>query len=90
MAVYEPAGAVARKRLYVDTRLEDEKESPASLGQNKAPVTLGCNSPTQREFYGWIDEVAILARALSADEIAAMFAAGDPAGALLKRTKATR
>ena len=29
------------------------------------------------EFEGWIDEVAIFARGLSADEVAAMFQAGN-------------
>ena len=39
-------------------------------GQQRAP---------RCEFWGAIDEVAFFARALSADEIAAMFPAGNPA-----------
>jgi hypothetical protein len=90
VAVYEPAGTVAKKRLYIDGRVDAENESPQALGQNDVPVWLGSQSATANcEFQGHIDEVAILARALSADEVAAMFEAGSPANPAHNRKEVT-
>ena len=82
VAVCEPAGSVAKRRLYVDGRLDAENDSLLPLRQNDESVWLGANSirSPQCEFQGLIDEVAIFARALSADEVAMMFQAGSPAG----------
>ena len=78
-AVYEPAGAVARKRLYIDGRLDAEGETRMPIYDNGEPVWLGNDSmETTYEIQGWIDEVAIFARALSPDEVTAMFHAGNP------------
>ncbi len=79
VAVYEPAGGVARKRLYLDGRLEGEDEAPLPLNENDEPVWLGANGRgSGREFWGLIDEAAVFAAALSADEVEAMFQAGSP------------
>ena len=81
-AVYEPAGPVAHQRLYIDGDLDVERESPLPMQQNDEPVWLGANSEKRwpdGEFGGLIDEVAIFARALSTQEVAAMFQAGSPA-----------
>ena len=43
VAVCEPAGGVARKRLYIDGRLEGDSEIPVPLLQNDEPVLLGDN-----------------------------------------------
>ena len=79
VAVYEPMGNIARKQLYIDGRLDGESESPLSLQPSTEPVWLGANSMfPERVFHGWIDEVAILERAMSAKEVQKMFEAGDP------------
>jgi hypothetical protein len=82
VAVYEPAGNVAKKRLYIDGCLDAENETPLPLYQNDDPVWLGTHYVTEKcEFQGHIDEVAILGRALSAGEAMVMFEAGNPIGA---------
>ena len=74
VGVYEPAADLVHLRLYVDGRLDAEQQSPWRLRQTDDPVWLGANSGYPGlEFQGWIDEVAIFARALSAAEAAAMF-----------------
>ena len=81
VAAYEPAGQAARKRLYVDARLDAENETPLALNRTDRAVWLGANSGYPGlEFGGLIDEAAIFARALSAEEIQKMFEAGNPAG----------
>ena len=85
VGVYEPAADVVHLRLYVDGRLDAEQQSPWRLRQTDNPVWLGANCGYQGlEFQGWIDEVAIFARALSAAEAAAMFSAGSPGSPLRK------
>ena len=82
----EPAGSVAKRRLYVDGRLDAENESSLPLRQNNESVWLGANSMSPGcEFQGLIDEVAVFARVLSADEVAAMFEAGSPVGKSFNR-----
>jgi hypothetical protein len=74
VAVYEPIGHVARQRLYIDGRLDAESDAPLPLNRNDTPVLLGANDKfPERTFRGLIDEVAIFARALSAEEVAKMF-----------------
>jgi hypothetical protein len=76
-AVYEPIGAVAHKRVYVDGRLAAQNEAPLPMVQVDVPVVLGnCAEEMGHQLEGWIDEVAIFSRALSADEVAAMFDSG--------------
>jgi hypothetical protein len=83
VGVYEPAASVMHLRLYVDGRLDTETESPGRVRGTDHPVSLGANSGRPGlEFQGWIDEVAIMARALSAEEAATIFNAGNPAEAI--------
>lgn len=82
---YEPGRDRACKRLYIDGRLEAEaRESPLCV-HNARPVWLGDSEYPNHEFKGLIDEVAILSRAFKAAEVAAMFAAGKPAGTVTER-----
>jgi hypothetical protein len=86
VAVYWPSGNVAQRRLYVDGQLDAEDEARLPLHQNDEPVWLGANSMSPHgEFQGWIDEVAIFSRALSAGQVAAMFEAGSPTGKVPSR-----
>jgi hypothetical protein len=88
VAVYEPVGNVANKRLYIDGHVDAENESPLSLAQNDDPVWLGAHSVTENcEFQGHIDEVAMFARALSGEEVSAMFEAGSPGATVRVGTK---
>ena len=61
--------------------MEGEIEIPSPLGHSDEPVWVGGVSKvsSNREFEGLIDEVAILARAMSSAEVATMFEAGNPA-----------
>jgi hypothetical protein len=80
VGVYEPVGGVARKQLFIDGRLDATGTTPLPLYQNDNPVWIGGNSELpDRMMCGFIDEVAILGRALSVEEVAAMYEAGQPA-----------
>ncbi len=80
VVVIEPGETSHRKRLYIDGRLEGQVEIPVPLAKNDDPVWIGQSSMiSDREFDGLIDEVAILARTLSEQEIKAMYDAGNPA-----------
>jgi len=71
---------VGNKYFYIDGKLDDQGVVPLPLAQNGEPVWIGNNSQhLDRAFFGWIDEVAIFSRALSAKEVSAMYDAGDPA-----------
>ena len=78
VAVYEPSGATAWKRLYLDGRLNVEEAAPSSLCGNGQPVWLGNNSDSSlnRAFCGCIDEVAIFARGLSAEKVQELYRGG--------------
>jgi hypothetical protein len=81
VAIYEPSGNVANLRLYMDGRMEGEAKTPVPLNRNDSPVSLAggvVETTWDRTFCGWIDEVAILTRALSSNEVAEMFNAGNP------------
>jgi hypothetical protein len=79
VVVIEPSDTSHLKRLYMDGSLESELKVPVPLGKNDDPVLLGQSSSfADREFEGLIDEVAILARAISAKEVATMFNVGTP------------
>ena len=80
VATYEPRGNTAHTRLYIDGRLDAQANVPSPLEKNHEPVWLGAASTIPgRELSGFIDEVALFARALSANEVEAMFQAGNPA-----------
>jgi hypothetical protein len=81
VAVYMPQGKTAHKYLYLDGRLDAEEDSPFPRTENHTPVCIGGNLNPKcvgREFFGWIDEIAVFSRAMSAKEVAAMFQAGNP------------
>ena len=60
--------------------IDYQGDVPLPLTQNGEPVWIGNNSQhPDRALSGWIDEVAIFSRALSAEEVAAMYDAGNPA-----------
>ena len=77
VAVYDCDGPIDRQRLYIDGRLTGTTEAPHPMTPNHEPVWIGNNSEKpDREFQGWIDELAIFARPLSAREIERMFKIG--------------
>jgi hypothetical protein len=79
VAVYGPVGNMLHKQLYVDGRLVAQDDAPLPLHKNSVPVCLGANnSAISQEFNGYIDEVAIFARALSPDNVTKMYQAGNP------------
>jgi hypothetical protein len=79
-AIYDPTGKTVHIRLFVDDKLDAEYRLPEPLHQTDDPVWIGANSEQPEvELPGMIDEVAILSRAMSAEEVAALFAAGNPA-----------
>ncbi len=86
VAVYEPMDNIAKKRLYIDGRIDVENESALPRRLNNEPVYLGTvNTKSGPEFQGMIDEVAIFSRALSAGEIAAMFQVSNSANSPKKK-----
>ncbi len=79
VAVCQPTGSTVNKLLYVDGRLEGNDKQAPPIHKNSDPVCIGSMSIfPDREFSGWIDEVAILSRVLTADEVKAAFEAGNP------------
>lgn len=71
-----------KKSLFLDGRLEASAAVPSPINTNAFPVMIGENAQaTQRFWNGWLDEVAVFGRALSADDVRRQFASG--AGARL-------
>ena len=66
--------------LYVDGTLDVSQPSTGTIAQNNIPLAIGDNNepPSGFSYFfnGLLDEVSLYNRALSADEIAAIFAAG--------------
>ena len=63
--------------LYVDGTLDASAPATGIMAQNNYPVCIGENAQMPgRRWNGWIDEVSIYNRALTASEIQAIFAAG--------------
>ncbi|MEN6449404.1 MAG: LamG-like jellyroll fold domain-containing protein [Thermoguttaceae bacterium] len=82
-AVWSPVGDKAIKRLYLDGRLDAEGQPSAPLYRAGGPLWLGNESTLPGN--GWegaIDEVAILSRALSGEEIKQLYLSGRPQGAV--------
>ncbi len=65
-------------RTFVDGQLVKTAVVPGNLANtlNNAPVTIGADDPDETYFIGVIDEVSLYRRALSADEIQAIYRAG--------------
>jgi hypothetical protein len=81
VVVIEPKKDSHYKCVYVDGRKDSEVTVLAPLLKSDEPVWLGqSNTFADRDWNGLIDEVAILSRAMSAEEVRAMFEAGNPAG----------
>ncbi len=77
VGVWQSDGDIARKTVYVDGGIEAAGEAPLPLHRTDAPVWIGSNSEQpDREFHGWIDEVMIFNKALSAEEIRRMYDTG--------------
>jgi hypothetical protein len=79
VAVIHPGKDSHHKRLYVDGRMDGEIAVPAPIYQSDEAIWMGMSSVYKdRDYQGRIDEVVILARPMSAEEVAAMFTAGYP------------
>ena len=67
-------------RVYVNGELKSTFPVKGSKTPFMDPLMIGGNFTDQpdRSFQGWIDEVAVLRRVMSAEEIAAAYAAGRP------------
>jgi hypothetical protein len=79
VVVYEPQNdKMARKQVYIDGRLDVEDLATMPREKSKSPVWMGasCDAPYQ-VLSGLIDEAAFFSRVLSAEEVAAMFRAGN-------------
>ena len=68
-----------KMRLYVDGVLDHEMKATGFINQDDYPVNIGANAQKkERDFEGWIDELGILKRALTADEVNEMWIMGKP------------
>ena len=66
-------------KLYVDGELDAELPATGKVNGDDYPVNIGANSRHKnRDFEGWIDELGILKRALSQEEIQEMYLIGKP------------
>ena len=62
------------KYIYVDGMLDASVPATGTIAQNNYPVCLGENAEaTAHRWNGWIDEASIYSRALSADELQAIY-----------------
>ncbi|MBN2579299.1 MAG: hypothetical protein JXB10_09935 [Pirellulales bacterium] len=79
-AICDSVQPTIKKRLYLDGKLAASGELPGPLMQNRYQVLIGniLRRGSDRTFSGWIDEVAIFRRALSAEEIAQIYREGNP------------
>jgi hypothetical protein len=60
--------------LYVDGRRESRGAPPPPIrGMLHPTLYLGARSPGQPSFHGWLDEIAFYNRALTAEEVEAMY-----------------
>ena len=84
VAVYEPAGKVARNGCTSMANWLPRTRSPSVHLGNSKPVLLGY--AIDEQILGLIDEVAIFGRAISAEEVGAMFQAGNPAASPAENT----
>jgi hypothetical protein len=59
-------------RLYINGQLEGSKNASFQIGTNDLPLSIGSSDGGYRGMKGAIDDVRIYAKALSAQEIAAL------------------
>ncbi|MCM8527170.1 MAG: FecR domain-containing protein [Lentisphaeraceae bacterium] len=65
--------------LYVDGRLDNTIQAAGKINSNDFNVSIGMNSGySNRNFHGWIDEIGVFKRALSAEEILQIYNSGAP------------
>jgi Concanavalin A-like lectin/glucanases superfamily len=55
--------------LYVNGAVEDRQPAPLPFNGLNRPVTLGGNTAGRGAFRGWLDEVGLYSRALTAKEV---------------------
>jgi len=67
------------QRLYIDGKLEAEQKQRAALGFNGQPLLMGAGLGGKPALKGRLGELRLYSRALTADEIRALFEAGRPA-----------
>lgn len=66
-------------RLYIDGELDASLPASGKVNGDDYPVNIGANSRHKnRDFEGWIDELGIMKRALSEEEIKEMYRIGKP------------
>lgn len=66
-----------KKYLYVDGVLDNSVEVTGTIAQNDAEVRIGNNSEETTRFWnGQIDEAEVIHRALTAEQVAALYNAG--------------
>ena len=66
-------------KLYVDGKLDRQLKASGKIKINESDVMIGANvQRPNRDFEGWIDELGIMKRALSAEEVLQMYEAGKP------------
>jgi hypothetical protein len=69
----------AKMKLYVDGELDVERVATGEIRTDDYPVNIGANARHQgRDFEGWIDELGILKRSMSAAEVKELYDAGRP------------
>ncbi len=65
--------------LYIDGILDDSGEASGSIQTNDSPVFIGANSEvSDREWNGLIDEVCVIAGAIDAKGVQALYSGEDP------------
>ena len=65
--------------LYVDGELDHKMKAKGKVNTDNYPVMIGANSRhANRDFEGWIDELGIMKRALTHEEIKEMYDIGKP------------
>jgi hypothetical protein len=78
-AICDSVAPTIKKHIYLDGALENSHELPGTLNQNNLSVLIGNREKgSDRTISGWIDEVAVFRRALSAEEIARIYRDGNP------------
>ena len=61
--------------LYINGEPEDRRAAPVRYYDRVWPLLLGARNPGKPAFHGWLDEIAFYGRALSADEVKALYLA---------------
>ena len=66
-------------QVYIDGELESSAKATGKIRSNDLNVSIGLNSAYgNRQFKGWIDEIAIFKRALTQEEISKVYQEGQP------------